>query len=243
MTGRFAVVNLAAFIFIAISPPAYAGKKPRVPAGVDPSGVAIAILTTGIDYTRAEVAAWLARDGEGELIGRDVVDGDNRPYLAATDILRSNAEAQMIATLGSTMNVRFIPIRIDATRPKTISEAMSFVTQTQTKLVVAQASDFEPGTIGKFAPVLFLTVSQTPEPREMPSPENEIRFTATDPEFLARLLQGARDCFRETAPADGTSLKLRKLASVLAQGSINPRRTSTSTACDDLVEMQRWLIQ
>ena len=35
---------------------------------------------TGIDYTVAEIARRLARDGEGELIGFDLVDKDNRPF-------------------------------------------------------------------------------------------------------------------------------------------------------------------
>ena len=55
-------------------------KKPPVPPGVDPGGVLIALIGDGVDYTRPDIAARLARDGEGEIIGWDFVDGDRRPY-------------------------------------------------------------------------------------------------------------------------------------------------------------------
>src|SRR2546423_15285496 len=55
------------------------GKKPPLPPGRDPGGVAIALITTGIDYTVLEVGQRLARDGEGELIGWDLGDQDRKP--------------------------------------------------------------------------------------------------------------------------------------------------------------------
>ena len=54
--------------------------KPRVPPGRDAGGVAIAIVGPGIEYTRADIAVRLARDGEGEIIGWDFVDHDRRPF-------------------------------------------------------------------------------------------------------------------------------------------------------------------
>lgn len=63
--------------------PAQSGK-PRVPPGLDPGGVAVAIAAdTGIDYTSPHIVHRLARDGEGELIGWDFVDDDRRPFDAA----------------------------------------------------------------------------------------------------------------------------------------------------------------
>src|SRR2546421_11885627 len=55
-------------------------KKPPLQPGRDPGGVAIALVTTGIDYTVPEVAQRLARDGEGELIGWDLEDQDRKPF-------------------------------------------------------------------------------------------------------------------------------------------------------------------
>jgi hypothetical protein len=46
-----------------------AADKPKVPPGRDPGGFAIALFSTGVDYTDPAVANCLARDGEGELIG------------------------------------------------------------------------------------------------------------------------------------------------------------------------------
>ena len=40
-----------------------ATAKPRVPPGTDPGGLAIAIIGSGLDYTRPEIASRLARDG------------------------------------------------------------------------------------------------------------------------------------------------------------------------------------
>src|SRR5215813_6387373 len=57
-----------------------APKKPPVPPGRDPGGVAVALIGTGIDYTLPQVASRLARDGEGELIGWDLQDEDRRPF-------------------------------------------------------------------------------------------------------------------------------------------------------------------
>ena len=55
-------------------------SEPKVPAGLDPGGTAIAILGDGIDYTKPVIAKRLARDGEGDLIAWDFVDNDIRPY-------------------------------------------------------------------------------------------------------------------------------------------------------------------
>src|SRR5215467_9057175 len=65
---------------LAQTPPSQllAPKKPPVPPGRDPGGVAVALI--GIDYTLPAVARRLARDGEGELIGWDLQDQDRKPF-------------------------------------------------------------------------------------------------------------------------------------------------------------------
>ena len=73
------------------------GRKPRLPAGLDPGGVAVALLSTGIDYQASDIARRLARDGEGDLIGWDLVDRDNRPF--------NGAAAETPAALGGDANV------------------------------------------------------------------------------------------------------------------------------------------
>ena len=70
------LIAVAAFAVAALAQE----KKPPLPPGRDPGGMAIALVTTGIDYTVPEVAQRLARDGEGELIGWDLEDQDRKPF-------------------------------------------------------------------------------------------------------------------------------------------------------------------
>src|SRR4029077_8292457 len=79
-------------------------KKPPLPPGRDPGGVAIALLGSGIDYTVPHIAQRLARDGEGELIGFDLVDNDNRPLGGDGTALATNL-------LDPTIGARLVPVR------------------------------------------------------------------------------------------------------------------------------------
>lgn len=80
-----AVIAAAMMPILAAGAAAIGGQpasKPKVPVGVDPGGFAVAVVGEGIDYWRPEIARRLARDGEGEIIGFDLVDGDRLPYAA-----------------------------------------------------------------------------------------------------------------------------------------------------------------
>lgn len=72
----------AAALLLALLVPAgaRAGNDPKLPPGRDPEGVPVAIIGPGIDYRIPEVAGRIARDGEGELIGWDFVENDDRPF-------------------------------------------------------------------------------------------------------------------------------------------------------------------
>jgi subtilisin family serine protease len=69
---------------------------PPVPPGVDPGGVAVAIIGQGVDYTQPDIAARLARDGEGEIIGWDFVDNDRRPFPENGDYIAYVLDPQRI---------------------------------------------------------------------------------------------------------------------------------------------------
>jgi hypothetical protein len=151
------------------------GRKPRLPAGLDPGGVAIALLSTGIDYRAADIAQRLARDGEGDLIGWDLVDRDNRPF--------NGAAAETPAALGGDANVlvrafgqsgrRVVPVRIDARDPVSLARAASFVAQTPARIVVVPmwtASAEEWATFGmaiKAFPDLLFIVAAGDEGRDI----------------------------------------------------------------------------
>jgi hypothetical protein len=153
------------------------GRKPKLPAGFDPGGVAIAILSTGIDYRAADIAQSLARDGEGDLIGWDLVDRDNRPF--------NPAAAETPAALGGDANAlvraigqpgrRVVPVRIDVRDPVSLARAASFVAQTPARIVVVPmwtASADQWATFGmaiKTFPDLLFIVAAGDEGRDIDS--------------------------------------------------------------------------
>jgi|RhiMetdeSRZDD1v2_1073273.scaffolds.fasta_scaffold311088_2 hypothetical protein len=114
-------------------------KKPPLPPGRDPGGIAIALLTTGIDYTSASVARGLARDGEGELIGFDLVDGDNRPFGDNRAQTRPHwgGEGTTLAIniLDPTIGARLVPVRVDPRDPTSLARAVAFIARTPARIV------------------------------------------------------------------------------------------------------------
>ena len=119
-------------------------RKPKLAPGIDPGGIAIAIISTGIDYTRPDVARLLARDGEGELIGWDFVDGDNRPYMPA-EVYHSD----LAVRLGSALQARAIALRIDPSRPQMVAQAIDFAARTPARLVLFWVSDDKPHVMSR----------------------------------------------------------------------------------------------
>jgi hypothetical protein len=114
-------------------------KKPLVPPGRDPGGVAIALIGTGIDYTVPEVAQRLARDGEGELIGWDVADKDRRPFDKSSGRTRPEwgGDGTLVANLLlGTRSVRLVPVRVDPGDPASLARAIAFVAQTPARVAV-----------------------------------------------------------------------------------------------------------
>jgi hypothetical protein len=128
------------------------GKKPPLPPGRDPGGVAIALVTTGIDYTVPEVAQRLARDGEGELIGWDLEDQDRKPFDRSNGGARPEwgGDGTLIASvLSGGRWVRLVPVRVDPTDSASLARAIAFVAQTPARVAVlpmwgTTGQDWEP---------------------------------------------------------------------------------------------------
>ena len=54
--------------------------NPPLPEGSDPGGVTVAHIDSGVNYLLPEIAARLARDAEGNALGRDLWENDERPF-------------------------------------------------------------------------------------------------------------------------------------------------------------------
>jgi subtilisin family serine protease len=54
--------------------------NPPVPAGVDPGGITVGIIDSGVNYLLPEIASRLARGPDGEILGYDYADLDRRPF-------------------------------------------------------------------------------------------------------------------------------------------------------------------
>jgi hypothetical protein len=113
-------------------------KKPPVPPGRDPGGVAIALLGTGIDYTLPGLAQRLARDGEGELIGWDLEDKDRQPFDRAKGEAPPEwgGDGTAVAGVLGADGVRLVPVRVNPADPASLARAIAFVAQTPARVVV-----------------------------------------------------------------------------------------------------------
>lgn len=153
MTLRFCLLLLCAFA-LTLSPPdacaqqkrkrpplpPVAPEKPVVPPDRDPGGVLVALIAQGIDYRLPGLAGKLARDGEGEVVGWDVVDNDRRPF----DQNQGNApeeqggDATAIATrmIAGGAAARLAPIRVDAEDASSIARGIRLAGQIRARVVL-----------------------------------------------------------------------------------------------------------
>ena len=112
--------------------------KPRLPPGRDPGGALIGLITSGIDPTRGEVARCLARDGEGELLGWDLVDRDRQPFRSAPPA--QLGDEMLFQTLPCDGRVRIAPVRVDPADPVSYGKALAFFFTTPVRVVVIPTS-------------------------------------------------------------------------------------------------------
>lgn len=134
---------IALFLLIVPVEAAARSNEPRVPPGTDPGGVALALISAGIDYTLPHIASRLARDGEGELIGWDFADGDALPFAPSEGERPWNGSALASAILAEAPFARLIPVRIASDQPGSLVKALAFVAKTPARAVLV--SVVEPG--------------------------------------------------------------------------------------------------
>ena len=113
---------------------------PKVPPGTDPGGIAIALIGEGVDYTDPQIAERLARDGEGEIIGWDLVDGDRFPYAAGTPSTDTPSGTDLARRLLKVYkHARLIPIRVASLEPTTIAKVVALLAKTPARIVAIPA--------------------------------------------------------------------------------------------------------
>jgi hypothetical protein len=151
-------MRLRAPLLFLIAAAAFAGialaqeRKPPVPPGRDPGGVAIALIGAGIDYTLPGLAQRLARDGEGELIGWDLEDKDRKPFdkSKGSTRLEWGGDATPVANvLLGAQGLRLVPVRIGSGDHASLPRAITFVAQTPARVAVlamwgTTRADWEP---------------------------------------------------------------------------------------------------
>lgn len=128
--GRRMMLLLLLAVLLPFAPTARAAD-PVLKAGRDPGGVAVALLVDGVDYREPDVAGMLARDGEGEAIAFDAVDGDHRPFVE-----RGHGTEAMRATVRHG-GVRVVAVRVDFRDPRSVAKGIAFAAATPAKIVVA----------------------------------------------------------------------------------------------------------
>lgn len=150
---RKTVVAVCAALFVAVAAAQTSARKPPVPAGAPTRGFAVALLSDGIDYTRSGIATKLARDGEGEIVGWDVVDNDRRPFAR-------NGAATRLVEIAPTL---IVPYRLDVGSAESWRAALLALSRSPARVaVVARAArglsrlDGVTSTMAAMRDVLFI---------------------------------------------------------------------------------------
>lgn len=89
--------------------------NPPVPEGTEPGGVAVALVDSGVNYLLPQIHRRLARDGDGQILGRDYWDLNPRPFDAnpagSPFFLRRHGTKTASLLLREAPRVRLVPYR------------------------------------------------------------------------------------------------------------------------------------
>lgn len=115
--------------------------KPPVPPGWDSGkGTLVVLIGSGIDYRQPSIAARLARDGEGEIIGWDCIEDDRRPFDrfrgATPDAAGGDSTAIASLILADREPVRLVAVRADVANARALGNAAFFAGKTGARIAV-----------------------------------------------------------------------------------------------------------
>ena len=206
---------------------------PKVPPGQDPGGTAVALIAGGIDYTSDKIAPRLARDGEGELIGWDVVDNDRTPFAASGGAGGNGSKAATVAPsdqsskddtnlatllLSAYAKGRLVPVRTPTGDAQALAKAIAFVAGTPARIVaIAEPLDSAP---------LRLVVRQAAE-----------RFR--DHLFVVAGYGGGGGAVREAAEPLPSLMNLANVLVVAAVEDVKGKSATDVVKTTDLIVMPR----
>lgn len=114
-------------------------SDPKVPPRAAREGTRIVLVTSGIDYTRELIADHLARDGEGEPVAWDFVDGDRTPFAPDDRTTNGQSAGSATALTGSLLaeiaeagvsSVLLAHVRVDPSDTLGLVKAIGFAART-----------------------------------------------------------------------------------------------------------------
>jgi hypothetical protein len=118
-----------------------ASSDPPVPPGRDPGGVPVAIICGGINYTLPDIQNRLARDGEGVIIGHDVIDDDQHPFAEKPTAADADVTGKILAEGQATT---LVALRADLTDVKSVVAAIELAVKMPARIVTLAASGITP---------------------------------------------------------------------------------------------------
>ena len=227
-------VSLVALLVAAATARGGAQQDPKLLPGKDPGGTAIAVIADGFDYTQTELAARLARDGEGEAIAYDTVDGDHRPFV------KDAAGTTLALAAGAYPGIRLIIVRADLASVESLARSLKFVTFTPARVVVVPlAAEYRghlalmAGAAKSLGSLLLVTSVPSPTPEERAQADgvaNLVLFDATQsPLVAAEAVARGFGCDQEAeAGHGGEAMKVALLARLKdeAPPSCEPKRAA-----------------
>lgn len=113
--------------------------NPPVPEGRDPGGISVGLIDSGVNYTIEPFSAHLARDASGTLLGRDLWDGDARPF--DIDTSRSpffplhHGSTVMSVLIHEAPMARVLPVRYPRPDMTQMADAVTWLAETGARVV------------------------------------------------------------------------------------------------------------
>ena len=182
--------------------------NPPVPEGMDPGGVPVAHVDSGVNYRLPEIASRLARNDAGDLLGYDFRDDDTRPAdldpsrPAFFPIRHGTTVASVL--LAETPKARLIPIRHPGNTFALFADVVDFVAKGPARIVLMPLGGYKEEDWEAFAqaarahPELLFILSAGNDGRDIDAEpvypaalrlENAIVVTSSD--VFGRIAQGS----------------------------------------------------